>query len=237
MSDSDLSDSSSAGASPASPPGGMPGGPNGSGTPPTPDAVRAAAQRVKDAIDSHLAAVEARSGEQDPAVQSAFETLQSAAEIYDDLLYEAYDEVTPFEVGGVESGPPDLADIEIPPVVSLFLRRDYALADPDALLEAGRGAHRAIVSAGMAGDDEPEPDHLGAALYVLFQAAGVDGFDENAEDSGLEPLRGTVWFVAGDDGTVARMSDPGADPFDDADASRLIYRVDEVVGVDDDSDD
>lgn len=232
-----MSDSSPAGPSPASGPGGPPASRDGSGEPPTPEAVRAAAQRVKDGIDRHLAAVEGRTGEQDPAVQSAFEALQSAAEIYDDLLYEVYDEVTPFEVSGPESGPPELADIEIPPVVSLFLRRDYALADPNALLEAGRGAHRAIVSAGMAGEDEPEPDHLGAALYVLFQAAGVDGLDENAEDAGLEPLRGTVWFVAGDEGTVARMADPSADPFDDADASRLIYRVDEVVGDDDEADD
>lgn len=235
MPDSDLPDPSSRVASPASLPDGSSGGPNGSGGP-TPEAVRAAAEQVKNAIDRHLAAVETRSGEQDPAVQSAFEALQSAAEAYDDLLYEVYDEVTPFEVGGGEGGPQALADIEIPPVVSLFLRRDYALADPDALLEAGRGAHRAIVSAGMAGEDEPEPDHLGAALYVLFQAAGVDGLDENAEDAGLEPLRGTVWFVAGDEGTVARMSDPDADPFDDADANRLIYRVDEVVGVEDEAD-
>lgn len=235
MPDSDLPDPSSRGASPASLPDGSSGGPNGSGGP-TPEAVRAAAEQVKNAIDRHLAAVETRTGEQDPAVQSAFEALQSAAEAYDDLLYEVYDEVTPFEVGGGEGGPQALADIEIPPVVSLFLRRDYALADPDALLEAGRGAHRAIVSAGMAGEDEPEPDHLGAALYVLFQAAGVDGLDENAEDAGLEPLRGTVWFVAGDEGTVARMSDPDADPFDDADANRLIYRVDEVVGVEDEAD-
>lgn len=63
---------------------------------PTPDQVRAAAEAVKAALDAHLAAVEHRSGENDPQVQKAYDDLAAAAEDYDDILYSAYEEVTPF---------------------------------------------------------------------------------------------------------------------------------------------
>ena len=60
--------------------------------------VRAAVDAVKAALDRHLEAIENRTGEDDPAVFAAFEALASAAENYDELLYDAYDEVTPLEV-------------------------------------------------------------------------------------------------------------------------------------------
>ena len=41
-----------------------------------------------------------RSGEDDPAVYAAFNALAAAAEVYDELLYDPYDEVTPFEIPG-----------------------------------------------------------------------------------------------------------------------------------------
>lgn len=62
---------------------------------PTAAEVRAAAEAVKAALDVHLAAVERRSGEDDPAVYEAFNELAAAAEEYDELLYDRYDEVTP----------------------------------------------------------------------------------------------------------------------------------------------
>ena len=199
--------------------------------PPTAADVRTAADRLKSAIDLHLSAVESRTGENDPDVQAAFDALQAASESYDDLLFEVYDEVTPFEnVTGDELPEDDLDPEENPPVVSLFVRRDYALAEPQALLEAGRSAHAAIVEAGFATEDEEEPTHLGSALYTLFNAAGVDGLDDSAPTAGLEPLGGTVWFVAGDEATPETRTDPDTSPFAGVDEKRLIYRVDEVVG-------
>ena len=59
---------------------------------PTAAEVRAAAEAVKTALDRHLAAVERRSGEDDPAVYEAFNELATAAEEYDELLYDRYDE-------------------------------------------------------------------------------------------------------------------------------------------------
>lgn len=62
---------------------------------PTAAEVRAAADAVKAALDHHLEAVERRSGDDDPAVYDAFNALAAAAEVYDELLYDRYDEVTP----------------------------------------------------------------------------------------------------------------------------------------------
>ena len=73
--------------------------------PATPDQVRAAVAELKSALDAHLAAVEARAGENDPNVQVAYDALASAGEAYDDALFSAYEEVTPF--GPVESDDED----------------------------------------------------------------------------------------------------------------------------------
>jgi hypothetical protein len=69
--------------------------------PATPEQVRTAVAGLKAALDAHLAAVEARAGENDPNVQAAYDALASAGEAYDDALFSAYEEVTPF--GPVES--------------------------------------------------------------------------------------------------------------------------------------
>lgn len=76
---------------------------------PTAAEVRAAAEAVKAAIDRHLDAVERRTGDDDPAVYEAFNSLAAAAEVYDELLYDRYDEVTPFEIPGVDDSLPPYA--------------------------------------------------------------------------------------------------------------------------------
>ena len=57
---------------------------------------RAALDRLVAALEAHLTAAGRRSGEADPAVVAAYQTLADAFETYDDALYSAYDEVTPF---------------------------------------------------------------------------------------------------------------------------------------------
>jgi hypothetical protein len=74
----------------------------------TPEQVRAAVAGLKAALDAHLAAVESRAGENDPHVQAAYDALASAGETYDDALFSAYEEVTPF--GPVESDAEDEDD-------------------------------------------------------------------------------------------------------------------------------
>ena len=57
---------------------------------------RAALDRLIAALEAHLSAAGRRSGEADPAVVAAYQTLADAFESYDEALYDAYDEVTPF---------------------------------------------------------------------------------------------------------------------------------------------
>lgn len=59
---------------------------------------RAALDRLVAALEAHLSASEHRRGERDPAVEAAYRTLADAFETYDDALYDAHGEVTPFEL-------------------------------------------------------------------------------------------------------------------------------------------
>jgi hypothetical protein len=57
---------------------------------------RAALDRLIAALEAHLSAASRRAGEADPAVVSAYQVLADAFESYDEALYDAFDEVTPF---------------------------------------------------------------------------------------------------------------------------------------------
>jgi len=57
---------------------------------------RAALDRLVAALEAHLLAASRRHGEADPAVVAAYQTLADAFETYDDALYTAFEEVTPF---------------------------------------------------------------------------------------------------------------------------------------------
>jgi hypothetical protein len=57
---------------------------------------RDALDRLVAALEAHYEAVARRTGEADPAVAAAYQTLADAFETYDDALYDTFDEVTPF---------------------------------------------------------------------------------------------------------------------------------------------
>ncbi|MGH3523256.1 MAG: hypothetical protein ACRDU4_10640 [Mycobacterium sp.] len=77
----------------------------------TSEEVRSAVEALKAALDSHLAAVVARAGENDPQVQAAYDSLAAAGEAYDDALFSAYEEVTPFgPVEGIDDDGDDEDD-------------------------------------------------------------------------------------------------------------------------------
>ncbi len=73
---------------------------------------RAALDRLLAALEAHLQAAGRRSGEADPAVVSAYQTLADAFETYDEALYAAYDEVTPFVLYEDAEDDDDLDDDE-----------------------------------------------------------------------------------------------------------------------------
>ncbi len=181
---------------------------------PTHAQVREAAEALKAAIDRHLAAVEARVDELDPAVLEAFDALAAAAEEYDELLYTVHDEVTPFEVPAeptsAYSGP------ERVEAFSVFIRRDYLVTDAEALAAAARN---------VAEDFDVENADSRAAVAELFDAFEVDEITYRAEEIGLEAAEATLWVVAAEPEALGGWHD---DPFSEADAERLIYRVDVV---------
>ncbi|MFF9279988.1 hypothetical protein [Streptomyces griseosporeus] len=196
---------------------------------PTAAEVRAAAEAVKTALDRHLAAVERRSGEDDPAVYEAFNQLAAAAEAYDELLYDRYDEVTPFEIPGGEEMPPYTGPEE-PNALSVLIRRDYAVGDQQRLLAQARRVE-------AADDDSSGEDVSGTvhgALGVLFGEFEPDEIASRHKEFGLEEGDSTLWVVAADE-----PAEPGEwleAPFEQADAQRVICRFDVSAVFDDDAD-
>ncbi|MGP3632850.1 hypothetical protein ACTU45_05665 [Streptomyces sp. 24-1644] len=191
---------------------------------PTAAEVRAAAEAVKAALDRHLDAVERRTGDDDPAVYEAFNALAAAAEVYDELLYDRHDEVTPFEIPGADDSLPPYAGPDEPHALSVLIRRDYAVVDPPRLLaQAQRLA-------------DLDPDERGtevsavvgssvhAALGVIFGEYEADEIASRHKEFGLEEGDSTLWVAAADE-----LPDPGewlGAPFDQADPQLVVCRFD-----------
>ncbi|MFE7973338.1 hypothetical protein [Streptomyces shenzhenensis] len=197
---------------------------------PTAAEVRAAAEAVKTALDRHLAAVERRSGEDDPAVYEAFNQLAAAAEAYDELLYDRYDEVTPFEIPGTDESLPPYAGPEEPNALSVLIRRDYAVVEPQRLLAQAERVEAAEYEDG-AGADATGTVH--GALGVLFGEFEPDEIASRHKEFGLEEGDSTLWVTAADE-----PADPGEwleAPFEQIDPQRVVCRFD-VSAVFDDED-
>ncbi|MCF6522548.1 hypothetical protein [Streptomyces sp. JJ36] len=208
---------------------------------PTAADVRAAAEAVKAALDRHLEAVERRAAangaagsDADTAVYAAFDELAAAGEAYDELLYEAYDEVTPFEVPGGETMP-DYTGPDEPRALSVFIRRDYAVREPQRLLAQ---AQRVTDLDPESADDEDGFDgesagrSVHAALGVLFGEYEPDEIATRHKEFGLEEGDATLWIAAADE-----PAEPGewlAAPFDQADPERVVCRFDISTVFDED---
>jgi hypothetical protein len=203
---------------------------------PTAAEVRAAAEAVKTALDRHLAAVERRSGEDDPAVYDAFNQLAAAAEVYDELLYDRYDEVTPFEIPGTEDALPPYTGPEEPNALSVLIRRDYAVAEPQRLLAQAQRIEAAE------GEDGPAASGtIHGALGLLFGEFEPDEIASRHKEFGLEEGDSTLWVTAAEE-----PADPGEwleAPFEQVDPQSVVCRFDvsavfdDEIGVDDDDDD
>jgi hypothetical protein len=192
---------------------------------PTAAEVRAAAEAVKTALDRHLAAVERRSGEDDPAVYEAFNELAAAAEQYDELLYDRYDEVTPFEIPGTEDMPPYTGPEE-PHALSVLIRRDYVVAEPRRLLAQAQRIEAA---------EEPADEVSGTvhgALGVLFGEYEPDEIASRHKEFGLEEGDSTLWVTATDDPPEA--GEWLDSPFDQPDPTQVVCRFDISAVFDDD---
>ncbi|WP_405782127.1 hypothetical protein [Streptomyces sp. NBC_00859] len=210
---------------------------------PTAAEVRAAAEAVKAALDRHLDAVEARTGEDDPAVYSAFNALAAAAEVYDERLYDRYDEVTPFEIPGADDSLPPYAGPDDPNALTVLIRRDYAVVQPQRLLtQAQRVVDLDPETGGGQGAGAVVGSSVHAALGVLFGEYEPDEIASRHKEFGLEEGDSTLWISAADD-----LPEPGewlSAPFDQADPQQIVCRFDvssvfddeELLGDDDDDD-
>ncbi|SDJ92887.1 hypothetical protein [Streptomyces indicus] len=199
--------------------------------------VRAAAEAVKTALDRHLAAVEGRTGEDDPDVYEAFNELAAAAEAYDELLYDTYDEVTPFEIPGTEDGLPPYAGPAEPSALSVLIRRDYAVVEPQRLLAQAQRV--ADLDADSAAGELPGAGDVGgsahAALGVLFGEFEPDEIASRHKEFGLEEGDSTLWVTA-----VDEPADAGEwleAPFEAVDPQRVVCRFDVSAVFDEDLDD
>jgi hypothetical protein len=199
----------------------------------------AALEKVITAARGHLAAVKAADGRiDDDGVWRAYVELNNASYHYDELLLDAFGEVTPWDVDAID---PDEADRQFGVgigeddeegpedpyvhVVSVRQRRDYRVPSVGALIRVAEAARRAAPHA----DDEPaEPvESVSEAVLELLQSG--DGSLGALDVPELEPLDGIV--------TVAEVEQAlDLDAFDEADGTgpftigpreRLVGRLDE----------
>ncbi|GAB2454124.1 hypothetical protein [Streptomyces incanus] len=202
---------------------------------PTAAEVRAAAEAVKTALDRHLAAVERRSGEDDPAVYEAFNELAVAAESYDELLYDRYDEVTPFEIPAAEDVLPPYTGPEEPSALSVLIRRDYAVVEPQRLLAHAQRIEAADSDISDASDTSDTSGTVHGALGLLFGEYEPDEIASRHKEFGLEEGDSTLWVTASDEPT-----EPGEwleAPFEQVDPAEVVCRFDVSAVFDEDLDD
>ena len=161
----------------------------------------AALERVIDAARAHLRAVKAAGGAvDDDAVWAAYVELNNSSLTYDELLEDAYGEVTPWDVGeelAVEVSTADLEQGAAPEGeaepeelrISVRQRRDYVVPRIEALLRAGTQA-RATAWEGVNDKRAAESvQSVGEAVSELLHVGGgsLSGLDvpELVPQSGL----------------------------------------------------
>jgi hypothetical protein len=203
------------------------------------DELDAALARTFEAARAHLAAV--RAGADDEVVEAAYRVFNNASAAYDELLFETYDEVTPWQVDTLEES--DLDDAELSGdgmTIAVRQRRDYVVPDVTALLAAGTAARQAQ---GFTGDDvegighDHEVTDVGEAVYELLQSAGGSLSGLDVEE--LEARNG-VLMVNAVAVPLEFTDDPGtgeADlPFHCVPDSRMLLRIDEEMITGEDAD-
>jgi len=139
------------------------------------DGLDEALDRVFAAAQAHLAVV--RSGAAEDAVERTYRELNEASAAYDELMFDTYDEVTPWQADHLVDD--DALDRELTGdgmTIAVRQRRDYLVPDVAALLTAGTQARReqgALADVDVDGLDPHTPvEDVGAAVYELFQKAG-----------------------------------------------------------------
>jgi hypothetical protein len=196
----------------------------------------AALEEVIAAARSHLTAVKAADGRvDDDDVWQAYVTLNNASFAYDELLLDAFGEVTPWDVESID---PDEVEGQLgtftvdgdesrdahPHVISVRQRRDYRVPSVTALV---RRAEEARTEAGPDESGAGPVETVGEAVLELLQAG--DGSLSSLDVPELEPLDGVVMVsettTALDLETFEEHDSTG--PFTPGGEDRLVGRLDE----------
>jgi hypothetical protein len=199
----------------------------------------AALEAVVAAARSHLAAVKSAQGRiEDHAVWRAYIELNNASFAYDELLLDAYGEVTPWDVNSID---PDDADRQFgvgageqdeerpddryPRVLSVRQRRDYRIPSVASLLRVAEATRRNAPRA--EGEPEEPVESISEAVLELLQSG--DGSLGALDVPELEPLDGIVAVVEVDQPLDLDAFDEndGAGPFELDERDHLVGRLDE----------
>src|SRR5437764_9000732 len=139
----------------------------------------AALEKVVAAARAHLAAVKSAEGRiDDDGVWRAYVELNNASFEYDELLLDAFGEVTPWDVDAIDPEDADrqlgvgldggTADDPYEHVVSVRQRRDYKVPSLSALLRIAESARRAAPHG--EGEAVTPVETVGEAVLELMQA-------------------------------------------------------------------
>jgi hypothetical protein len=218
---------------------------------PTEAEIDAALDAVIVAARAHRALLRSGDRATERDVARAYVALNNATVIYDDLLSEAYDEVTPWDVELMEAEeepgavPDPLAAREVPTsgptLVCVRQRRDYQVPEIADLLRLGTEMRRQNWAAHDPEHAAAPVTNLGEAVYELVLAgdgslASLDAYSQ------LIPGNGVLLVNAIEHGLPSTAEDTSGEddePFRLSPADPLLYRLDEetVDGEDDDLDD
>jgi hypothetical protein len=197
--------------------------------------LEAALERVIAAARAHLAAIKAADGApDDDAVWNAYVTLNNASHDYDELLNDAFGEVTPWDVeeitGDDDALPSTLISVPDGPlggdphprVVSVRQRRDYRVPSVAALVRVAEEG-RPVLPDG----DEYAPIHtVGEAVLELLQSG--DGSLAMLDLPELDPLDGVVIVAEVDRALEPEALDSDVDM--DSDAAFRFGVTDRTLG-------
>lgn len=187
------------------------------------------------AIRSHFDALR-RHADEGPDVDEVVDVwrqLRRAAQEYEDLLYERFDEITPWDVleeddDEVDIDPDDFADLPAAETETIVVmaRFEYEVTDVPALV-----AHASDNGPEELRDKEPPSDpaeleglDVARAMYFLIEPEGTP-FLELDDAPGLEPVGGTLSFFAADEPIPpSEWNRPSKELFVDVEGLRELYR-------------
>jgi len=217
---------------------------------PTDAEIDSAFDAVIVAARAHLALLRAGDRATEQQVARAYVALNNATVRYDDLLSEAYDEVTPWDVEYLEPeegetaeviqlAPAGVADADLgSTTICVRQRRDFTVPDIAALIQLGSEQRARNWSAHDPQYARTPVNTLGDAVYELVLAgdgslAALDAYPELVPGNGVLLVNTVADPLAFGDPEQAEEDEP----FRLRPGDTLLYRLDEEIVEEPDSDD